>query len=222
MSLLAEYAKSTIGRKTLMGLTGLGLCLFVLIHMAGNLLLFVSPEKFNHYGDALSTNPLLPVAEIGLIVFFVGHIVVAFFVTLTNRRAHRTAYAVKPPKSRDATLASKTLIYSGLVILAFLILHLITFKFGTVYKVTYGTTEMRDLYKLVTEIFHNPLMVGWYVISLVILGFHLSHALSASFQTLGLLSSRDVLLRRISVTYALVVCTGFTAEAVGVLLGGIK
>jgi succinate dehydrogenase / fumarate reductase cytochrome b subunit len=211
---MTSYFSSTIGRKTLMGLTGLGLCLFILMHMLGNLLIFVSPEAYNKYSHSLISNPLIYVAEIGLVLFFGLHTLMAFYLTFFNQRSKGSRYAVKPARDRDTSLAAKTLIYSGFLILTFLILHLITFKYGPHYPVTYNNVEMRDLYKLVQEVFAQPGYVIWYVIAMLFLALHLSHSISASFQTLGLFSSSDCTLKKISWGFATVVCAGFISQAV--------
>jgi len=204
-----------------MGLTGLGLCGFVLIHMMGNLLILASAESYNKYSHALTSNPLIYIAEIGLVAFFLSHVIIALAVTALNRRSRVAQYAVKPPRDRDATLASKTLIYSGLVVLAFLVLHLITFKYGPHYPAEYHGVEMRDLHKLVLEVFANPLYSIGYVSAMILLYFHLSHSISASLQTLGIWSSRERTVRRISVAFGIVVSGGFILEVVTVALGGV-
>ncbi len=217
-----KYLRSSLGKKTLMGLTGLGLCGFVLIHMLGNLLLFFGADSFNRYSYALTNNPLIEIAEIGLLLFFVGHILAAVWVTLQNKLARTGHYAVRPPSQRDATLASKTLIYSGWVILAFVVLHLKTFKYGPHYGIVRGGVEMRDLYQLVVEIFSQPLYVVWYVFSMIILAMHLSHSISASMQTLGWFSSTDSRLRWASISFGWIVSAGFILETVSVSLLGVR
>jgi succinate dehydrogenase / fumarate reductase cytochrome b subunit len=220
----SEYFRSTIGRKTIMGITGLGLCGFVLIHMLGNLLLFVSAEKFNHYSYTLTSNPLIYFAEVGLLVFFLSHVVVALIVTARNRMANTGRYAVKPPSERDASWAAKTLLLSGLVILVFVVLHLITFKYGPHYlvdPVSGDGVEIRDLYRLVVEVFSQPLYVAWYVFAMILLALHLTHSLSASMQTLGWFASNSRRLRQISVTFGIVVSAGFILEALSVSLLGV-
>ncbi|MEO5970910.1 MAG: succinate dehydrogenase cytochrome b subunit [Bdellovibrionia bacterium] len=217
----SEYFRSTIGRKTLMGITGLGLCGFVLIHMLGNLLVFVSADKFNHYSYALTSNPLIYIAEIGLLAFFLGHTMIALVVTVRNRMAKAGNYAVKPPSARDATWAAKTLIYSGLVIFVFVVLHLITFKFGPHYPVNSNGVEKRDLYKLIVEVFSQPLYVAWYVFAMVLLALHLTHSISASMQTLGWFASNGKRLRQVSVAFGVTVSAGFILEALSVLLLGV-
>ncbi|MBS1984217.1 MAG: succinate dehydrogenase cytochrome b subunit [Bdellovibrionales bacterium] len=178
--------RSSIGRKYLMGLTGLGWIGFVLMHMLGNMLILVSPEAYNKYGHAIVSNPLLPAAEIGLVVMLLVHVVTAISLTIDNKRARPESYKVGPSSAKAATLASRTMAYSGTLILAFIILHITTFKYGTFYSVNYNGVEMRDLHRLIVEVFHNPGYVAWYVVCLILLGVHLSHGFSSSFQSLGL------------------------------------
>jgi succinate dehydrogenase / fumarate reductase cytochrome b subunit len=114
--------------------------------------------------------------------------------------------------TKAAAFASKTMIYHGLVILVFTVYHLITFKFGKVYTATYGGVEMRDLYRLVTEVFHNPAYVAWYAVALVLLGVHLSHGFASSFQSLGFYHPRHTrCLRVFGYVYAAVIAVGFMA-----------
>ena len=217
----SSYFRSTIGQKTLMGISGLGLCGFVLLHMLGNLLIFASPEQFNHYSYALTSNPLIYVAEIGLLIFFVAHTVIALAVTARNWMAKSGGYAVRPPSQRDATWAAKTLIFSGLIILVFVVLHLITFKYGSHYPISSNGIEIRDLYRLVIEVFSQPLYVAWYVFAMVLLALHLTHSISASMQTLGWFSSNNKRLRNISIGFGVFVSAGFILEALSVSLLGV-
>ncbi len=204
-----SYINSTIGRKQLVGLAGLGLSLFVLVHMSGNLLVFLGPEAYNRYGHALTSNPLIYLAEAGLAALFLGHLVLASILAYRNRKARPSRYATKGVKT-DPDFATKTLWFQGMVIFAFLIFHLITFKFGTYYPAFYDGVEMRDLYKLMEESFAQPLYVVGYGIVLLILGTHLGHGLHSSFQTLGLNGeSVDGKLKVVGKIYAVVVTVGF-------------
>lgn len=186
MGRLSKYANSSVGKKQLLAVTGLSLSLFLLAHMAGNLLLLVGADAYNAYGHALVSNKLIYVAEAGLVAFFLLHFVLAIRLTLENRSARPQGYAVAPGAGRGATtMASRSMILSGLVIFVFAILHLFTFKFGVVYSTNVGGVEMRDLYLLATEIFHQPVYVGWYVFSLLVLWAHLTHGISSAIQTFG-------------------------------------
>lgn len=209
-----NYLMSTIGKKQMVGVAGLGLSLFVLVHMSGNLLIFAGPEAFNKYAYALTSNPLIYVAEAGLLTIFLIHLLVALGLAFYNKVAKQKKYAVAATKTK-ASYASKTLQYQGIIILAFLIWHLISFKFGPHYEVTYDGTEMRDLFTLVIEYFQNPLNVAAYVFVLFLLGMHLSHGLASSFQTLGLNGEKfDPTIQKIGKAYAFIVTAGFISQPV--------
>jgi succinate dehydrogenase / fumarate reductase cytochrome b subunit len=135
---LGKYLSSSIGSKQLMGITGVGLSLFLLLHMLGNLLILAGPEAFNMYGHKMTTNPLLYAAEIGLLVLFFTHVIKSISNTLRNRAARPVSYAKSPNGEKHTTPVSKTLMGQGIIILVFVILHLITFKYGPQYKVTYN------------------------------------------------------------------------------------
>ena len=212
---LCTYLKSSIGQKFFMALTGFGLALFVLTHMLGNMLLFVGPEAYNSYSYALMSNPFIYVAEIGLLAAFLGHVVLAVALTIRNRKARPQKYAVKPNGEKAVSCSSQTMIYHGIIILVFLVYHIVTFKYGPNYSVNYNGVEMRDLYSLILEVFKQPLYVVWYVISVGLLGFHLSHGLQSLFQSLGFHHSiySDVL-KKISIAYGIIVGLGFMIQPI--------
>lgn len=206
---------STIGRKQLIGVTGLGLSFFVLTHMLGNMLILVGPEAYNEYSHKLISNPLIYLAEAGLLALFVGHLVFALRLSYKNWRARDTRYAMYPSGLKRTTWTQRSLWAQGLLILVFLILHLITFKYGNHYTATYNGVEMRDLHKLIVEVFHNPIYVGWYLVSLFVLGLHLSHGVGSSFQTLGIHHPRyQCAIRSFSIGYAIIVIAGFVSQPV--------
>lgn len=204
---------ASIVLKQLAGLSGLVWTLFVLTHMGGNMLIFVGAEAYNRYGHALVTNPLIYVAEVVLVVFLLTHSFLAVALTLKNKRARPVNYAVNPSHSKAATLAQKTMIFHGSLLLVFIVFHLITFKFGTHYSVVYNGIEMRDLHRLVVEVFREPLYVVGYIVCLIGLGFHLSHGVSSSFQTFGINHpSYNGAIKKFGVFYALIVTLGFIAQ----------
>lgn len=220
MASLAGYFKSSVGRKFIMGLTGLALSGFVLTHMAGNLLMFVSPEAYNRYGHTLTSNPLIYIAEIGLIALFLVHLFCAITLTLENRAARGDqGYRASPSGAKASSLAARSMIYTGSIILVFTILHLITFKFGTYYSAVYDGVEMRDLHRLMVEVFESPIYVGWYIVSLLLLGVHLKHGVSSCFQSLGLSHPRYTpFIKCAGVLYAVIVTVGFIAQPVYIYL----
>jgi succinate dehydrogenase / fumarate reductase cytochrome b subunit len=210
---------STIGRKQLVGVTGLGLSFFLLTHMAGNMLILVSPEAYNKYSYALISNPLLPAAEIGLLVAFVAHLALAIRLQIMNWGARDSRYAVKSNGAKATSIIQRSLWAQGLLILVFVILHLITFKYGPHYTVTYDGHEMRDLHKLVLEVFSSPGYVAWYIVALLVLLLHLSHGVGSAFQTLGIHHPRyQKPIRCFSIGYAFIVIAGFLSQPIYVLM----
>jgi succinate dehydrogenase / fumarate reductase, cytochrome b subunit len=210
---MIEFFKSTIGRKQLVAIAGLGLAVFVFTHMAGNMLILFSPKAYNLYGHALVTNPLIYFAEAGLVGIFFLHVLLALVLTIKNMCSRTQKYAKSPAVKAKASLFSRTMWFQGLVILAFIILHLITFKYGTNYTVEYDGETIRDLHRLVVEIFTQPVFVIGYIITLVLMFAHLAHGLSSVFQSLGV--SRDKygkLLDCIGFIYSAVVVGGFLSQ----------
>lgn len=206
---------SSVGRKQLIGVSGLGLSLFVLIHMAGNMLILASPEAYNKYSHALVTNPLIYAAEVGLVLLFLAHLGLALRLSWSNFRARDTRYAVWPNGAKRTSPVQRSLWAQGLLILVFVILHLITFKYGPHYSVTYDGVEMRDLHRLVLEVFSQPGYVVWYVIALIVLGLHLWHGVRSSFQTLGVNHPRyNCAIKFLGRCYAVVVTAGFLSQPI--------
>ncbi len=177
---------SSVGTKIVIGITGLALFLYLLIHIAGNLVVFLGPAAFNKYAYMLEGNPLLPVIEIGLALVFLIHIYKTVRMFLGNQETRPVRYAQKKyagPPSRK-TFASSTMIFSGLWLLAFLVIHVRAFHdgWGTEYPWPAGG---RDLYRQEMETFANPLMVGFYILSMIVVGSHLWHGIASGFQSLG-------------------------------------
>jgi len=216
-----RFLSSSIGRKVLMGLTGLLLIGFLVSHLAGNLLVFVGRDAFNDYSHALISNPLIYVAEIGLVVLFVAHLVSGISVTLRNRAARPTRYAkkVRAGGTSHKSLASTTMIVSGLVVLVFVPLHLIEFKYGTHYAST-SDPHVRDLYRLVIEAFQSPLMVAWYVVAMIVIGFHLWHGFGSGFESLGLAYKKP--LRRVGQALAVLLAGGFLLIPLVIFMTGAQ
>ena len=176
---------TSLGTKIVIGITGIALFLYLLIHVAGNLVVFLGPAAFNKYAFTLEGNPFLPIVEIGLLLVFLIHIYKTIRMFLGNQSARPVRYAQKKyagPPSRK-TFASSTMILSGLWLFAFLIVHVKTFRFGVEQEWPAGG---RDLYLLEMQAFTNPLIVVFYVISMVVVGSHLWHGVASAFQSLGL------------------------------------
>lgn len=177
---------SSIGQKQIMAVTGLLLCGFLVTHMLGNFTMFIGPDAFNKYSHALTSNPLIYLAEVALASLFVAHIAMAFRVIIANKKARPTKYYAYQKSGRGGTFASSTMAYSGVIALVFLVFHILGLKFGTHYSTVIGGVEMRDIYKTTVEYFQSSLHVVGYLIAIIALGVHTSHGFWSAFQSLGL------------------------------------
>ena len=177
---------SSVGTKLLIGFTGILLFLYLLIHIAGNLVIFAGRDAYNQYAFVMEKgNPLLPVIELALLLVFLVHIYKTVTMFLANRRARPVAYAIKKSAGHTSrkTVASSTMIVTGLWLVVFLILHVKAFVYGPEYPLPTGG---RDLYRQEMDIFASPLLVGFYVLSMLVVGSHLWHGISSASQSLGL------------------------------------
>lgn len=210
---MSGFLGSTVGKKYVMGITGLIWAGFVLTHMAGNLLIFVSNDAYNAYGHAITSGNIIYLAETVLVLALLVHVFMAVSLTMQNREAKQQRYAVQASGAKRVSLASRTMAVQGSLILVFVILHLITFKYGAHYETTVNGVVMRDLARLMEEVFHSPGYVAWYVVALVLLGFHLKHGVGSTFQSLGLMEGTyRQLWAKLSIGYAAVVALGFIAQ----------
>lgn len=214
-----EFLKSSIGRKYIMGLSGVVWAGFVFGHMAGNMLIFIGPDQYNAYGHALTSGMIIYVVEAVLITALVAHVICAVSLVIKNRAARTSRYSQSIGGEKGASLTSRTMAAQGSLILAFIILHIITFKYGTYYETTVNGVVMRDLARLMMEVFVQPVYLIWYFVSLVILGFHLRHGISSIFQSFGLTSSyQSQLARKLGIVYAVVVALGFLSQPIYVYM----
>ena len=196
-----------------MAATGLLLIGFLVAHMSANLLVLFNRDAYNNYSHHLITNPLIYLAEAALVALFVGHLVAGILFYRRNREARPLAYAQKSRAGHTSrkSLASSTMIFSGLVLLVFVPIHLHTFKFGEYYEWA-GHQGARDLYRLVIEVFHKPIFVLWYLIALPILGAHAYHGFGSAFESLGV--AYRPWLRGAGQALAVVLTAGFMAVPV--------
>jgi succinate dehydrogenase / fumarate reductase, cytochrome b subunit len=186
MSRFRRVFSSSVGTKLLIGLTGLALFVYLVLHLAGNALIFAGPEMFNEYSHALISNPLIIPIEIGLLAIFVLHIYKAVTNFLANAAARPVRYTKKAYAGHTSrkTVASSTMIVSGLVALGFVVVHVKQFKFGAWYQ-TVSDNPIRDLYRTEIEVFKEPLWVAFYAICTLIVGLHLRHGIASGFQSIG-------------------------------------
>lgn len=208
-----------------MAISGVLLFLFVIVHMLGNLQVFLGPDALNAYGAFLKSKPgLLWSMRLILLVIVIFHIVTGIQLTLQNRRARPVRYAnSKPPYS---SLASRTLLISGLIIFSFIAYHLMQFTLGVTspeYLHLEDSKGRHDVYRMTVEGFSYPGVTLFYIVAMGVLCLHLSHGVSSAFQSLGLKNKRtENLICRVSQIAAIVIFVGNSSMPLAILLGFIK
>lgn len=228
MSKLTAVLTSQVGRKLLTGLTGIGLTVFVIGHLLGNLQLLIGADKFNKYAHNLeSLGPLLWLIEIGLVAIFVIHAAIGISIYKKKKKARPVEYnnynTMGQPSYQSSS--SKSMAVTGSIILLFLIMHVATFKFGI--GLPHHTTivdgiEMTDLYKRVYDAFQNPMVVVIYVGVMILLGLHLRHGAWSAVQSLGALNSKyRPTVYTLGVVLAVALAIGFLVLPVWLYIHGI-
>lgn len=220
MSRFRRAFSSSVGTKLLIGLTGLALFGYLVLHLAGNALIFAGPEIFNEYSHRLISNPLILPIEIGLLVIFVIHVYKTVRNWVTNRAARPVRYETKAYAGHTSrkSVASSTMIGSGLLTLLFVIVHVKQFRFGTWYQ-TASDDPVRDLYRTEIEVFQQPLWVAFYVMCVLVVGLHLRHGIASGFQSIGL--DHPLYTRRLTrwgIGFAIVIAGGLAAIPIWVYL----
>jgi len=209
---------SLIPTKLIIGATGVLLFLYLVLHIIGNLMVFLGPGIFNSYAHMLISNPLVVPIEIGLAAVIVIHLYKAIAMTMKNQSARPVKYAKKAwaGGASQKSIGSSTMILTGLALLIFIPIHVLTFKYGTHYDFGDG---VRDLYRLEMENFSSPLTVGFYLITMVLVGLHLWHGVASSFQSLGLEGPRFTpFVRILGKVSAVAIAGGFIAITLWVFL----
>lgn len=214
------FLRSSIGKKVVMALTGVILFGFVVAHMLGNLQVYLGPTKLDEYGKLLRElghGGALWVARAVLLVAAVLHVWAAWSLTRANRKARPTGYRER--ENRESTLASRTMRWSGVVVLVFIVYHLLHFTIGTVHP---------DFVEgAVTHNFVTGFQVVWvsvfYMIATLLLGLHLYHGVWSMLQTMGLSHPRyDALRKRAAAAFAAIVVLGNLSFPIAVLTGVVK
>lgn len=229
---LATLFTSSVGSKVLVAFTGLNLVAFTVIHMIGNLKVFQGPDSINAYAYFLkhSLGALIWIARGGLLALFVLHIV--FALRLQSRSGAARPIPYEYPGSVQATAASRTMMWSGIVVGLFLLFHLAHFTFAWVSEVELPSGETvnyldlkdeqgrHDVYSMVVAGFSEPWLVVLYVIAQLVLFVHLLHGIQSSFQTLGLKNRRFApLIKALGIGVALTILVGNLVIVLGVMAG---
>ena len=224
---LAQFYRSTIGKKIIMATTGLIGIAFVIGHMAGNLQAFVGRDKLNAYGALLHgpLGELLWLVRSVLIVAVVLHVLMAYQLTMRARAARPVGYQKRDPQV--STWASRTMRWGGVLLLLFIVLHILHFTTGAVDPArAYSGVDAagrRDVYTNLVASFRIWWVSAFYLLAMLFLGLHLYHGAWSSVRTLGYAKpSPNPLHRRIALLIAAIVWLGFTIVPLGVLVGVIR
>jgi len=200
-----EFLESSIGKKIMIGLAGFLLCGFLITHLAGNMFLFVGAGAFNHYAEVLESNPLLPLAEGGLAALFLLHIVLTLIAKFANMAARPVDYQVYRGKGAR-TPGSSTMVLTGLLVLAFIVVHVATLKFEV------GGLKGPNLFAHLTGWFKNPYYSAFYVLAVAGVGLHLSHGAQSAIQTFGLSHPRYTpMIKTLGLLFAIAIGAGFAS-----------
>lgn len=208
--------KSQVGRKILTGITGIGLILFIIGHLIGNLTLFGDAQAFNEYTYALENlGVLLYIVEAGLVIFFLLHAYIGISIWWNRRKARPEGYEEYQTKGGPShnTWASRSMIFTGIVLLVFLVIHIDTFKFGETEMITLEgiqAQEARDLKTLVIETFMNPWYAFGYTFVMILLGFHLKHGFWSAFTSLTMKHNKySSVIYAVGIVFAILMAVGF-------------
>ena len=218
-----NFYNSSLGKKIITGVTGLGLTLFVLFHAIANLVILDDPNTYNQLGHWLNNLSFLYYGvELTLLAAVIFHGVVGINIRLRARRSRPDSYdrlesAGKPSKQ---TISSRSMAITGIVLVGFLIWHLWSFKYGAYYTTMVDGVVMRDLSRLVIEKFHNPLYAFGYLSLISFLGIHLRHGIWSAWQSLGVLSgSNSSFVYQLSFILAIAITLGFVTIPLTIYFG---
>ena len=220
MSWVTKTLNSTLGRKLIMALTGLFLILFLTGHVSGNLLLFKGDggQAFNMYAKFMTTNPAVKLLSYLTYISVIGHIVYSILLSQHNKSARPVSYSTSKGSTNSAW-SSRNMGVLGTIILIFLVVHLQGFwaqmHWGEVPTITYEGEVYKNLFLIVSEAFKQEWLVALYVLSMIFLGFHLSHGFASAFQTFGINHMKySPAIKAIGTAYAILVPALFASMPV--------
>lgn len=212
-SVLGRWVRSSIGAKWVMAVTGLLFFVWLFLHLGGNLMVFGGAEEFNKYAAFLQNEPLLlwPM-RVGLLIIVVLHVLAGVRLSSLNRQA-RGPQGYEGYRYREASIFSRTMIYTGLLVLAFIVFHLLQFT------ILPDAASRENIHALVLDVFSKPIFVAIYVVAMVLVGAHLSHGLWSGIQTLGLNGKRwTPFALQLSKILAIALALGFISIPLGILI----
>lgn len=206
ISATMSFYRSSVAQKLLVAVTGVFLCVFLIVHLTGNLLLFKNDggKAFENYAEFMATNVGIRTMELVLASGFLFHIIWGFRMWLSNRGARPVKYAVNRA-NENSDLTSRIMFVTGSVVFLFLVIHLKTFFVPS----RFPGDDKVSMFELVRSAFSSPLYVVFYLVALFLLGFHLRHGFQSAFQTFGLRPGWRRPIEAVSILFWLVIPIGF-------------
>lgn len=202
MNWLVNTLKSSIGKKLMMAVTGLCFCSFLILHLAGNLILYSGRDAFNSYAEKLhSLGSIITMAEFGLLFFAIIHILIGAILFYQNFRARPIRYSINK-WAGGRSIGSVTMPYTGLLLLIFVIIHLLNFHF----------IEKNDttIFQIVTDAFAKPGYIAMYIAAMIVVAIHVSHGFWSAFQTIGANHPKYMpVIRGLSIVFSIALGVGF-------------
>jgi succinate dehydrogenase / fumarate reductase cytochrome b subunit len=207
-----KFTGSSIGKKFIMAVTGSFLIIFLIIHLIGNLTLFLGPEAFNGYVSTLDVvKPLIRIVELVLLLAFVLHVFNGVRLWIENKKANPKKYAVNVG-SDNSTVFSRTMFVTGSIVLIFLVIHLATFFYRFNFYDPEGFANQHQYFAIVVSFFKMSWYSILYIVAVFLLGFHLNHGFQSAFQTFGWTHKKYTpILEKLGTLYAIVMALGFAS-----------
>jgi succinate dehydrogenase / fumarate reductase cytochrome b subunit len=203
---------TSVGKKNLMAITGLLFMLFLATHLLGNLSIYGGPAGFTAYAEHLhALGNLLVVAEVGMAVALIVHVITAVFLFFQNRRARPVKYAVDQ-SGGGRTFSSQTMPYTGLLILAFIGVHLANFSHHLVDQTT------RNIFQIAADLFSHKVYLAIYLVATVVVAFHVRHGLWSALQSVGANHPKYMpFIEKLSLALAVIMAIGFGSLPIVIL-----
>lgn len=219
------FLTSSVGRKFVMALTGLGLLLFVTAHLFGNLLIFLGPDWINAYAEHLEELPaLLWPARVLLLSMLLVHMVCGISLAVQNRKARPVPYQAQA--TIQASIPSRTMVISGIAIFIYILLHLAHFTLGRIQPESHALLDAQgrhDVYSMVVIGFRHPALAGFYLISMFFLSLHLSHGSASLLQSAGLLNGAGAkTAKKIGAAYGALLFIGYSSIVAACWIGWLR
>jgi succinate dehydrogenase / fumarate reductase, cytochrome b subunit len=221
-----RYIVSSIGKKQIMGMTGLVWYFFLFVHLCGNVALIGGQQRFDSYGHLLlsTLGEIIVPCEILFLVCLTLHMILSVQVAFENKAARPIRYVKYKSPARakgireGSSLASLSMLYGGIGIALFLAIHVLNFRFGVATAnptTVIGGTRMRDIYSVVLAAFSQPLYTAGYIVAIILVAFHLWHGVQSSVQSAGFNHPKYIRFVKIfSKLYAVFIGGGYTSLAV--------